>query len=281
MKKLYSFLFTFFLVMQTSFAQVSFIDTSLTWYVNHDISPLGNHHHWEDKIYYTGKDTMIGIKENYVFESINSNSGTITTYYISQDSNKYYLSENLLYDFGAQTGDTVFVNSTEVEYYYIESIDSILIDNIYRKRLNFMSNIRAGNFINVSSSWIEGIGCDLLGILSVYTTDVGFGPSFCGVEKSNRKIYPDTIGTCSEFISSITGTELNGIEISPNPATNFININNVSKTTKLQLLDSYGRIVLGTELNKGANIVSIKNLSRGMYVFSIADGKKVRKIVID
>src|SRR6218665_3948140 len=197
MKKQYALLFMLIFFQQISNAQISIADTSLAWFTTHDIAPLGNAQHWANKIYYTGRDTIIDNKVNFIFESINSNSGIKTAYNVLKENNNYYYENNLLYNFDAQVGDTLYTNSYGTHYYYIEDIDSVLVHNNYRKYIHCTTDsipMPYGYMTNID--WIEGIGAVHYGVLSIHTPDMGFGMSFCGVEKSGKKIYPDTIGIC-------------------------------------------------------------------------------------
>ena len=71
------------------------------------------------------------------------------------DTNNY--GEVLLYDFSVIVGDTIRNgNFNSDEYLIVTLIDSVLLNNKYRKRINFKYN---------SSQWVEGIGNIIRGLL--------------------------------------------------------------------------------------------------------------------
>jgi len=110
-------------------------------------------------------DTLIG-DEIYkkVLESTDELQADFTVIgYIREDSLKkvYYRDKNeteskLLYDFGAEIGDSIMTGEFVL---VVETIDSVLINNEYLKR------IELSNEGLVGEQWIEGIG-SLSGILS-------------------------------------------------------------------------------------------------------------------
>ncbi|MBL0310221.1 MAG: T9SS type A sorting domain-containing protein [Bacteroidetes bacterium] len=64
----------------------------------------------------------------------------------------------------------------------------------------------------------------------------------------------------------------NQMDIYPNPAKSYFNVvlNNVGNS-QLQIFNVVGELVLQSELNENRNLVSIENLSKGVYIVKLAD----------
>jgi len=65
--------------------------------------------------------------------------------------------EYLLYDFSLKINDSLKIPKTDIYYYKVINIDSIQINNSYRKRIEVITNFNGGFDFNYY--WIEGIGC--------------------------------------------------------------------------------------------------------------------------
>ena len=127
--------------------------------------------------------------------------------------------EFLLYDFTAQSGDTIydvyfetFGGNYELYDLYVKpsAVDSILINEVYRKRISFDAGY-----------WIEGIGntqglfLEPLPNISEYMVDL-----YC-MSSNDTTFYPEfSVGEC-EFPVGIKEMENNSLMLSiyPNPST--------------------------------------------------------------
>ena len=149
-------------------------------------------------------------------------------------SEKIYCFHNgdtfLLYDFAVNVGDIVRYYSlwmwSEEQQEVVESIDSILIDGQYRKRINFLIDIPGGEGKEIES-WIEGIGSTnglfSPGIFNI--ADIGYPPKLLCVHIDERVIY-QIKDNCFIPIGPTNIIEpLNeGLKIYPNPAGNQLTI---------------------------------------------------------
>lgn len=168
------------------------------------------------------------------------------------------ISERVLYDFTMQVGDTV----KGVPYYSprdtVQSIDSVLIGNIFRKRWLIHDNYYI----------IEGIGstCELLGIVPVAYTD---GPEYnlsCYSE-NNKTLYPDSQTNC-ELINSLKFLETNSTEIKvyPNSQKGSFTIEFVdANILEIKLIDMLGKVIFQRPTNNMKTII-IERLQSGLYV---------------
>ena len=104
--------------------------------------------------------------------------------------------ERLLADFDVQEGDEVtvydfwFFIRPEEQVVKIGSIDSVLIDNQYRKRINSAEKMRYSDL--PYDSWVEGFGSIVYGLFSPYVSrvvDLGDPPRFLCLHIDNVLIY--------------------------------------------------------------------------------------------
>ncbi len=58
----------------------------------------------------------------------------------------------------------------------------------------------------------------------------------------------------------------------PNPASSVVTVN-LTTQTRLNVKDFYGRVVKSLSLAEGENVVSIGDLSNGMYIFEFENGQ--------
>jgi len=207
--------------------------------------------------------------------------------------------EYLLYDMEAGLNDTILV--TGIESYLsnwnfyshdmvVTSIDSVLIGNNYRKRINLDDLSTSTN-----EKWIDGMG-SMSGILHNVSGLVG-GDWFqllCYSENDTLKYQDSSSNSC--FIES-TNIENKNIEqnilIYPNPANDNLTISiNSPKASQanaqlrimdVSILDITGKQVTSKKY-KGESkkyIVNVENLPAGLYFIKIKtnNGEIMRKFV--
>jgi len=202
-------------------------------------------------------------------------------FYIPQSENQ----EQLLYDFNMQVGDTVkglleICNGSQKDI--VQSIDSILIGNDYRKKWNFVCSNDYGYYI------IEGLGSTygLIKCLPGCLTDQNSISLTC-FQQNGKSLYPDTTTNC-QIITSINNTDkiLNEITLYPNPATDKITITqngNLAEESIISIFNMAGQQIISEHFN-GQNLIQmdVSNLAKGIYFVKIQTnaGVESKKLVI-
>ncbi len=187
--------------------------------------------------------------------------------------------EKLLYDFSLNVGDTFRLihsysyfcqDSSLYSYLVVSKIDSLLINNKYRKRICFGSC----DFV----SWVEGIGGVPRGLL--YTSD----PVILTCNLNNTLIcfkQNDTLlyGNCYYHYYDIKENKTfeKNIKIYPNPVTD-ISTFDTGKFNNIEFINIYSlEGILIKQINtKGRNkiIISRKNYLPGMYFYRAKSSKR-------
>jgi len=285
------FLLLFFVVkINLSSAQTyvyhSLIDTNLAWYNAHDIAPLGRPTHWEwqSKV---SSDTSIKNGESYrkVYRLKNYSSNQYESFITSDGSKNFYTfndnKKTLLYNFGANVGDTLYWSPGDTVYSKVISIDSIVINNELRRILSIYSNWHGPHWFGYNDYWIEGVGSYRFGLLSAFSEDIGFGLSFCSVYEKNVMLYQASTN-CYQFLD-VKELETPQISLYPNPTTDKISLgfgalNGTSAT--VAIWDMQGRIMQSQLLSNDA--VDMSKLSTGTYILEVklADGRIMKKKIV-
>lgn len=101
------------------------------------------------------------------------------------------------------------------------------------------------------------------------------------VQKSLKKTFEDFFGVADPTgIENETNLAELGIQLFPNPAQNSVWVKNSStQTSKIELLDVAGNIVLSKNVSANSNLeLEVKNLRTGLYFCQVQQGEK-RRIV--
>ncbi len=175
----------------------------------------------------------------------------------------------LLYDFSLNIGDVLNVVNSQNSIQTLQTIDSVLVGNTYRKRWIF-------NGVNgLNREWIEGIG-DVQGLffplqytfedqqlLSCYEDDALFwnNPQLSGAD-----CFTVGIDDSESQINTI-------VNVYPNPVLNKLSIeipNNVNEDFEIELFDITGRSVKSKTYSNQKKIdVNIGDLNKGIYILRI------------
>lgn len=221
--------------------------------------------------------------------------------YIREDENhKVYFSriypnnptsfdERLLYDFNAKVDDELTIHAFGFEsnptsfQITITSIDSVLVDGIYRKRTKFNRG-----FYQLSY-WIEGLGC-VSGLLNPGGEFIWACPApwLSCVKLDGEIIFPDGFnGSCWVVGVPEEKEYLQYFQIYPNPAKEIIvvsPVNNTGDNHNLILYSQEGRFVDEFKLYPyQSTTIILPNLTYGLYLYRIKnDGSEVQagKIMI-
>ncbi len=178
--------------------------------------------------------------------------------------------EQLLYDFTLQVGDTVkgvlasFTGYSDT----VKSIDSVQVGDTYRKRwiINSCYNINL----------IEGIGSTygLINPSPGCATDL-MDYSLTCFQQNSESLYPDFKTNC-DLISSSGPVNMisDQVIVYPNPSDGLITIElNEEGSYSIQLVDILGNILLVKEINKQQK-TEICDTPSGMYFLRIIDKDK-------
>lgn len=173
--------------------------------------------------------------------------------------------EQLLYDFNMQVGDTI---NGYLGYFglpsIIQSIDSILVGGTYRKRWNLTC---------YGIQVIEGIGntYGLIEYLPGCATDFPDYTLTC-FSQNEQTLYPDTTTNC-ELITSIENVTASKIltTIFPNPfnSTATLELKNDFENAELKIYTALGNQVRQQEIISQITIIDRNKLANGIYFYQV------------
>jgi hypothetical protein len=191
--------------------------------------------------------------------------------------------EFLLYDFSVGINETVsfftlwpWLWYPEMKSLVVESIDEILIDNQYRKRINFKS------FPGIKESWIEGIGSSH-GIFfpgEFDYADVGIFETLLLCVHIGEKLIIQLYRDCFEFggfIININENKSENFKIYPTIADKVLNIETDINIDNFyyKIINMQGQVIYQEKLI--SKIIDISNLNKGFYLIVISDNKNIIK----
>lgn len=221
--------------------------------------PSNYHYYYYDRLYYGG---------------MRQNTSQKKVYFIPP----WAAQEELLYDFDLNLGDTLVSSYINYLPNYVSAIDSTLIGNNYHQRF-WLSYGSLNNYINI----VEGIGGSM-GLLSELIPPFEMINTLICVTINSIPVYPDTATICelASEINEIPAPQTS-IVLSPNPATDFINITN-SFTSPMQItvFSAYGAVVHRTTLAKDARAtIDLSAWADGIYLVTAQSGKNFvsRKVI--
>ena len=188
--------------------------------------------------------------------------------------------EQLLYDFTLQVGDTVkgYIAPANPPPDKIQKIDSILIGNSYRKRWI------ANSFFNFPL--IEGVGF-MYGLVQRSPGNIIDETSFevtCFKQNGNT-LYANASTTCALLL---TGIEKNSekefsFSVSPNPSTGIFTLTS-SEQFQFSVLDIFGREVYQSPNHPitQSTTVDLSSQAKGIYIIraKIKEGIVSKKIIL-
>ncbi len=234
-----------------------------------------------------GQDTLIN---GVVYKKIDKkggirNNNNITA--IREKDKIIYLRENdkdtILYDFNMQIGDTVngriygySLNSRKVLLY---AIDSILIDNKYRKKYRLKVPSSGG-----SGDIIEGMGCRCGFIPNLQGLDSG---GFLDCHSVNDKaIFGGNNGKCDLVSNKEIIKNLAQVQIYPNPVVDksFLKLPDDVPIDRAKVFDVLGRMVKSYDVAHSPPEILKKDYSKGIYFVHVFHQKQLialSKFIVD
>lgn len=174
--------------------------------------------------------------------------------------------EQLLYDFTMQVGDTVrgYTAPITTQPDTVQSIDSVLVGSTYRKRWNI------NTCYNIH--FIEGIGSTygLMERSPGCITDQADYAITC-FQQNGQTLYPNTTTNC-QLITSVNSIDkiLQQVNVFPNPSNGSFTVDYGQSIKEIQLTDLLGNIILQQQTNNLTKF-SIGNLQSGTYILTLID----------
>ncbi|GHT41363.1 hypothetical protein FACS189437_08160 [Bacteroidia bacterium] len=187
--------------------------------------------------------------------------------------------ERLLADFDVKAGDEVTVYSffkphgeMPIEHLVrIENVDSVLIDNQYRKRVNMVKNWS----VQLSDSWVEGFGSIVFGLFFSQTQgapDAADPPVFLCLHIDDVLIYQNPkYDTCYMHDSgvSITETKYLDFKVYPTLVDNNLYIEKTNGSYYYKIYNSMGMPVRSKFLEN--KYIDVSMLNQGVYYIVFYD----------
>ncbi len=183
-------------------------------------------------------------------------------YFVPPSSN----TEQLLYDFTMQVGDTVrgYTEPITMQTDTVQSIDSVLVGNSYRKRWNI------NTCYNIH--FIEGIGSTygLTERSPGCITDLADYSITC-FQQNGQTLYPNTTTNC-QLITSVNSKDEISLQVNvyPNPSNGLFTVDLDQLIKEIQLTDLLGNIILQQRTNNQTKF-NIENLKSGTYILTLID----------
>jgi hypothetical protein len=219
---------------------------------------LRGHHPWESWID-CPPFTADTVPQNAAWLREDTNARKVYIY----DQGAFPTSDQLLYDFALNVGDTLKSYYASSSPTVLVSIDTITLHNgESRKKYTF-------DHWSFGATYIEGIGGGFGFVLPLYIFEGPDRTLYC-VKKDGEDIWGSVCNTV--FVGMKNEPEIS-ISVFPNPADDVLNINlnNISESNpySFEMFDLNGTKILTTKLESSDNAVSLTNLSPGFYIYKI------------
>ena len=187
--------------------------------------------------------------------------------------NTFSQTDVLLFDFSLQQGDSIFVPSiTPNTYFYVDTLYNIVTaDGITRKYFQCDEKPWLGT---TGGFYIEGLG-GAMGIFGPFNTfEEGYW-LMC-ISDLNQSPIVGSFGDLTHFYDCYNFTTGfpenndpgNGITLSPNPATDFINISNLPFNTAITIRNALGEIIAEHTFSSDTRL-DISNYEPGLYFLTV------------
>ncbi|MCX6258239.1 MAG: T9SS type A sorting domain-containing protein [Bacteroidia bacterium] len=186
---------------------------------------------------------------------------TTTSYNFVREENKKiytYDSDNaleyVLYDFNLDSADLFSTYPGTTDTLVVYNKDSVILNNgQYRNRIKLMGSIGGDTLYD---NWVEGIGRT-----SRYFWEAG--ESLTCFTTGNVNLISDS---CF-YLDVKNPLPKQKLSISPNPANDYINIENISDQYKtLEILNINGQVITKYSISADNNKINISALPKGLYI---------------
>jgi hypothetical protein len=223
------------------------------------------------KVYRTG----VHYETNSSPHSSNASSSPICNLYMgairTDNSRHVYMVKaessvpKLLYDFNLSAGDTLQPTLICTGYFRVESIDSVLINSIQRKRYN----LKGINYPFDTTSIVEGVGA-LTGLINPFQTPVnGLYRLFSrlkGFYQDSALVYNPFLSNPVSLMNCSKVNNIPEISVFPNPTSGNFFISSLQYTDcKLYIYNYAGQKIIETYLNAPQTEINLSEYASGMY----------------
>jgi len=174
--------------------------------------------------------------------------------------------ETLLYDFNLNVHDSILIYSN---YWIVKAVDSIKINNIYRKTLDLRQLHFKSWEADKGDKWIEGVG-SIHGLLSLGGNDPNSYSHLLCAKNQDGILYQDPECECCEIILNIKESNIFGLKLYPTIISNRLNITTNSTNIKYlyKLYDLEGRL-LNQNVYYGSQVIDCSSLNNGIYFIQL------------
>lgn len=184
-----------------------------------------------------------------------------------------YSTEEILYDFNMNIGDTVkgFLHSPDFGYDTVSDIDSVIVGSSYHKRLKINSDYLI--------YLIEGFG-STFGLIEPspgHITDAVVHSISC-YNQNGATQFPDSNSNCQLITTVSEDPDISSqVIVFPNPSNGSfrVDFSNMRNLKEILLQDLLGKIVFRQTINNQRQI-KIDNLPSGAYILTIIDNDNIK-----
>ena len=245
------------------------------------------------KVYMQSGDSIADFNKSWYFTAIREDTIAKKVYFFYDKYPASGAEEYLLYDFSVNVGDEVSFYSLWPFWYpehkqrVVHSLDSILVDDNYRKKINFKSTIFWGNIID--ESWIEGIGSTngLFFAGEFDMADVMDNTYLLCVHEDDRIIYKtNDQNICFLRGYGVGNNDKNRFEVFKVYPTIvdkelYIETNKNIEDFDYKIINMQGQIIINEKFS--SKTVDVSKLHKGFYLIVISDknnkNNKIEKFI--
>jgi hypothetical protein len=182
--------------------------------------------------------------------------------------------DELIYDFTLEPGDTLNTSIAGSDI-VVESIDSVLVGDEYRRRFNLNNPDGYSNWI------IEGIGHQR-GLIEPMYLPLEFYSEFLCYAETHVPIYPED-ASCDLAVNIYENSLVNSLlSIYPNPSSGNITFSfnsNMGKNINFKIISSIGQIIVDSpwDVSQRLNEITfdLSSINTGIYVVVLQDGTNI------
>ncbi len=184
-----------------------------------------------------------------------------------------FVNETLLYDFGLEVGDTLFIDPNSGDFFeygtfhVVTSVDAVSLNNgDIRKNLNYENWQSTIESIGPNNGIQHG-GVDYLS---------GLG-TILGCATENGEVLWSGAGGCSGILSTSEAEGNNSFSLFPNPATKeiWLELEDSRGTYTYQVLDLAGKRWSEGQIIQAKKNLDISNLPVGVYMIQLSNDQGI------